>query len=155
MVDPRCEICCKKPESVGHILCECPLARNVWAICKGKIHKCPKDAREFFALFRMLVDRLPEMELDRWATISWTLWNVRNKNLPIYIHHNPNLKLISLLSLNIATSLTDSHSHLHLIRPSQTVDARMFKAAIDGNDGFFDEAGGVNLNLRQVTGEGV
>ena len=32
----------------------------------------------------------------------------------------------------------------------------MFKAAIDGNDGFFffDEAGGVNLNLRQVTVEG-
>ena len=70
MVDPRCEICCKKPESVGHLLWECPLARNVWAICQGKIHKCPNDAREFFALFRMLVDRLPEMELDRWATIS-------------------------------------------------------------------------------------
>ena len=30
----------------------------------------------------------------------------------------------------------------------------MFKAAIDGNDGFFDEAGGVNLTLRQVTAEG-
>ena len=32
----------------------------------------------------------------------------------------------------------------------------MFKAAIDGNDGFFffDEAGGVNLNLRQVTAKG-
>ena len=27
----------------------------------------------------------------------------------------------------------------------------MFKAAIDGNDGFFDEAGGVNLNLTQLT----
>ena len=34
------------------------------------------------------------------------------------------------------------------------MDAGMFKAAIDGNDGFFDEAGGVNLNLRQVTAEG-
>ncbi|XP_030951578.1 ankyrin repeat-containing protein At5g02620-like isoform X2 [Quercus lobata] len=34
------------------------------------------------------------------------------------------------------------------------MDAGMFKAAIDGNDGFFDEAGGVNLFLRQVTAEG-
>ncbi|XP_050268321.1 ankyrin repeat-containing protein At5g02620-like isoform X1 [Quercus robur] len=34
------------------------------------------------------------------------------------------------------------------------MDAGMFKAAIDGNDGFFDEAGGVNLNLRRVTVEG-
>ncbi|KAL0016477.1 hypothetical protein SO802_003546 [Lithocarpus litseifolius] len=32
--------------------------------------------------------------------------------------------------------------------------ARMFKATIDGHDGFFDEAGGVNLNLRQVTADG-
>ncbi|XP_050268326.1 ankyrin repeat-containing protein At5g02620-like isoform X3 [Quercus robur] len=31
------------------------------------------------------------------------------------------------------------------------MDAGMFKAAIDGNDGFFDEAGGVNLNLTQLT----
>ena len=35
----------------------------------------------------------------------------------------------------------------------------MFKVAIDGNDGvffffFFYEAGGVNLNLRQVTAKG-
>ena len=34
------------------------------------------------------------------------------------------------------------------------MDAGMFKAAIDGNDGFFDEAGVVNLNLRQVTAKG-
>ncbi|KAL0008056.1 hypothetical protein SO802_009558 [Lithocarpus litseifolius] len=27
----------------------------------------------------MLVDRLPQLELDRWATISWALWNARNK----------------------------------------------------------------------------
>ena len=32
--------------------------------------------------------------------------------------------------------------------------AGMFKAVIDGNDGFFDEVGGVNLNLMQVTAKG-
>ena len=46
--------------SVGRISWECPLARNVWAICQGKIQKCPNDAGEFFALFWMLVDRLPQ-----------------------------------------------------------------------------------------------
>ena len=59
MVDPWCEICCQKPESVGHLLWECPLARNIRALCQGKIHKCPNDVMEFFALFRMLVDWLP------------------------------------------------------------------------------------------------
>ena len=32
-IDPQCEICCQKPESIGHLLWECPLARNVWALC--------------------------------------------------------------------------------------------------------------------------
>ena len=93
MVDPRCEICCKKPGSVGHRLWECPLARNVWAICQGKIQKCPNDAREFFALFWMLVDRLPEMELDRWATISWALWNARNKYYFEHVQQHPKVIL--------------------------------------------------------------
>ena len=93
MVDPQCEICCQKSESVGHILWECPLARNVWAICRGKIQKCPNDARELFALFRMLVDRLPQLELDRWATISWALWNARNKYYFEHVQQHPRVLL--------------------------------------------------------------
>lgn len=73
MVDPWREICCQKSVSVGHILWECPLATNAWVICRGKIQKCPNDARELFALFRMHVDRLPQLELERWAIISWAI----------------------------------------------------------------------------------
>ena len=65
-------------ESAGHLLWECPLARNVWALCQGKIQKCSNDAQDFFALFRMQVDQLTKM-LDKWATISWAIWNARNK----------------------------------------------------------------------------
>ena len=94
----RCEICCQKLESVGHIFWECPLARNVWAICRGKIQKCPNDAREFFALFRMLVDQLPQLELDRWATISWALWNARNKYYFEHVQQHPRVILDGALS---------------------------------------------------------
>ena len=55
------------------------MARNVWALCKGKIQKCSNDAQDFFALFWMQADGLTKMELDRWATISWAIWNARNK----------------------------------------------------------------------------
>jgi len=48
-------------------------------LCQDKIQKCPNDAKEFFALFRMLVDGLPQLELDRWAMTYWALWNARNK----------------------------------------------------------------------------
>ena len=78
-IDPQCEICCQKPESIGHLLWECPLVRNVWALCRGKIQKCSNAEQDFFALFRMMANRLTQMELDRWATISWALWNARNK----------------------------------------------------------------------------
>ena len=93
MVDPRCEFCCQKPESVGHLLRECPLARYVLAICWGKIQKCPNDAREFIALFRMLVDQLPRLELDGWATISWALWNARNKYYFQQVQQHPKVIL--------------------------------------------------------------
>ena len=35
------------------------LQETYGALCQGKIHKCPNDVMEFFALFRMLVDWLP------------------------------------------------------------------------------------------------
>lgn len=98
MVDPRYEFCCQKPESVGHLLWECPLARNALAICWGKIQKCPNDAREFFALFRMLVDQLPRLELDRWATISWALWNARSKHYFEQVQQHPKVILEGALS---------------------------------------------------------
>ena len=44
-----------------------------------KYKNCSNDAQDFFALFRMQADRLTKMELDRWATISWAIWNARNK----------------------------------------------------------------------------
>ena len=75
----RCELCCNSPESIGHLLRECPFARNVWALCRGKIQKCLNYAGEFFHLFRMLEEKLPQLELERWATISWATWNARNK----------------------------------------------------------------------------
>ena len=57
-VDPRCELCSQHHESTGHLLWECPFARNVWALCSGKIQKCSNEAQDFFLLFHMMVRRL-------------------------------------------------------------------------------------------------
>ena len=71
--------CCQTTESIEHVLWECPFARNIWALCCGKIQKCPNAALDFFYLFRMMVDRLTQAELEQWATVSWAIWNARNK----------------------------------------------------------------------------
>ena len=68
-VDAWCELCCQQPESAGHLLWECPFARNVWALCLGKIQKCPNEAIDFFLLFKTLVQRLSMEELEIWAVV--------------------------------------------------------------------------------------
>ena len=54
-VDSHCVICCQQLESVGHLLWECALARNVWALCQGGLQKCANSCCDFFLLFQMLV----------------------------------------------------------------------------------------------------
>ena len=34
---------------------------------------------DLFFLFRALVEKLSVVELERWAVISWAIWNARNK----------------------------------------------------------------------------
>ena len=78
-VDSRCDICCQQPEKYSHLLWECPMARNVWAISKGRVQKCSNQVQEFFHLFRMPKDKLTMKELEQWATTSWAIWNARNR----------------------------------------------------------------------------
>ena len=74
-VDPRCEICCQQPKSVGHLLWECSLAQNLWALCRGGLQKCQNNLWDFFQLFQTLLFRLLKTNLERWAVTSWVIWN--------------------------------------------------------------------------------
>lgn len=58
---------------------ECPLARNVWALCRGGIQKCTNSNCDFFLLFQALVEKLLVGELERRVVTTWAVWNVRNK----------------------------------------------------------------------------
>uniref|UniRef100_A0A7N2N388 Uncharacterized protein n=1 Tax=Quercus lobata TaxID=97700 RepID=A0A7N2N388_QUELO len=49
------------------------------ALCRGKIQKFSNDAQEILFLFRCLLDKLPRLELERWAVISWAICNARNR----------------------------------------------------------------------------
>ena len=50
-IDPICELCSQTRETCDHLLWECPFARNVWAMMKGKVQKC----RIFFIFFDIWV----------------------------------------------------------------------------------------------------
>ena len=62
-----------------HVLWECPLAKNVWALSTGKIQKCTNVAPDFYSLFKWMNDKLNRQELEQWAKVSWAIWNARNK----------------------------------------------------------------------------
>lgn len=72
-VGVECEICYQHPETVTHVLWECPFARNVWGLCKGRIQKCSNTASDFFLLFKHMMSILSPTEVDKWAIIAWTI----------------------------------------------------------------------------------
>ena len=78
-VEPRCAIYHQPRETVCHTLWECPLARNVWALVKGKIQKSVDHASDFLELTRSMLERLPKEEMERWSVIAWAIWNARNR----------------------------------------------------------------------------
>ena len=90
-------------ESAGHLLWECPLARNVWALCRGRIQKCSNSAQDVFSLFHQMVGCLSQQDLEKWAVISWGIWNARNKFYFEKIQLHP--KVIFMVLLVIWTSI--------------------------------------------------
>ena len=87
-IDPWCEFCCQQSESVAHLLWECPFASYVQALCRGKIQKYSNHVQDFFMLFRWLIDRLSQQELEQWA-VTKAIWNAWNKYFfeHIQTHH--------------------------------------------------------------------
>ncbi|KAK9995822.1 hypothetical protein SO802_020508 [Lithocarpus litseifolius] len=61
-VDPICTVCGQHEETTGHILWECPLARNMWALVRGRIQKTSSSKASFFLLMRQMMERLSREE---------------------------------------------------------------------------------------------
>ena len=56
------------------------LCKKSVGFMSGKYPKMPEWSHWFFfSLFQMLVQRLSTLELEKWAVVSWRIWNARNK----------------------------------------------------------------------------
>ena len=62
-----------RPPVMGMSIC-----KECLTLCKGKIQKCFNAIQDFFALFRLMVDRLPQFDVECWAVMSWAIWNAQN-----------------------------------------------------------------------------
>ena len=111
-IDPRCEFCCEHLESAAHLLWECPFAQNVWALCRGKLQKCSNDAQDIFMLFRWLMDKLSQQELEGWAVTVWAIWNAENK---YYFEH---IQIQPRSILDGALGFLQEYQHLVVVQSS-------------------------------------
>ena len=57
------------------------MTRNVWALVAGKLQKRSSEAEDFHVLVRGLMAVLSTKEMEVWATVSWSIWNARNRCL--------------------------------------------------------------------------
>ena len=80
-LNPACAICQQHDETVAHAFWGCPLARNVWALVKGKMQKWSFEVEDFYILVRELMGVLTTKELEVWAIVSWFIWNACNRYL--------------------------------------------------------------------------
>lgn len=78
-VDSSCEFCRQHPKTEAHLLWECPFARNVWSLSRGRVQKCSKNALDFFQLFSLMQEKLTWEEMEQWCTTASAIWNARNK----------------------------------------------------------------------------
>ena len=97
-IEARCD---HHSETAGHILWEYPFARNICTMVRGKIQKCSNTGQDIFLIFRMLMSKLEIEELEVWATLSWAIWNARNKFYFKRVQLQPKFILDNALNLLI------------------------------------------------------
>lgn len=51
----------------------------MWALCRGRIQKLTNNVQDFFWLFCHLIDKFPQLDLEKWAVTAWAIWNARKK----------------------------------------------------------------------------
>ncbi|XP_059441892.1 uncharacterized protein LOC132174217 [Corylus avellana] len=76
--EPSCPICGLTNETVGHILWNCPSAKDVWTECSPKISKCSSIEDDFSAIMAHLLERLDADQLQLMAAVARQIWLRRN-----------------------------------------------------------------------------
>lgn len=83
-VDMRCQTCGEEPESINHMLFQCSLARQVWALSEIPYPQGGFDNNSLFANMNTLLTlnyrSQGRAEVKRiWPWILWQLWKRRNE----------------------------------------------------------------------------
>lgn len=79
-IEEWCGLCDHSSETASHILWECPFATKFWTLVRVKLQKSPASIKIYSCWsVRGLFARLEKKDLEVWASVSWAIWNARNK----------------------------------------------------------------------------
>uniref|UniRef100_A0A2N9ELG4 Reverse transcriptase zinc-binding domain-containing protein n=1 Tax=Fagus sylvatica TaxID=28930 RepID=A0A2N9ELG4_FAGSY len=87
--DPFCKICDQTEEVTSHVLWQCPMARNTWALVPGRVQKLPNHAEAFPSFMLWILQNFSKAEVEEWALISWAIWSARNRFIFEGHHQSP------------------------------------------------------------------
>jgi hypothetical protein len=76
--EPYCPICGLEPETVYHILWDCPSARDVWSECDRRFQKCALPGPEFLQVVEGIMERGGREALIPFSCLARKLWFRRN-----------------------------------------------------------------------------
>jgi hypothetical protein len=76
---PCCSLCHGEAETIPHILWQCPLAQNTWAVSKRVFSKMPNRVKHFSRHFSWILSALDKESILEWTVITWSIWKARNQ----------------------------------------------------------------------------
>ena len=105
--ESKCLLCKGDEEFVTHILWECLVACNVWALIPWQIKKQLISAEDFLILSQMLFNVLSKDECEVWATTKWSIWHAQSE----FLHARDQTYPSQILDdSEIATRVSTRHS---------------------------------------------
>ncbi|KAF5454830.1 hypothetical protein F2P56_024466 [Juglans regia] len=76
--EPVCPICIQQPETIEHILWDCPSTRDVWSHSTRKLQNSSPHFHQFKDLVASFMETLEHEELMSFSLISWLIWKRSN-----------------------------------------------------------------------------
>jgi hypothetical protein len=68
-----CPICLQEDETTLHILWQCPMARNTWALIQGRMQKLPNHGGDFSLFMQKIFSDFSKEATEDWAVITWSI----------------------------------------------------------------------------------
>ena len=56
------------------------ILRGMYRLCSRiRVQKCQNEVYDFFTLSKLMIAKLPQIDVERWSVTTWVIWNAQNK----------------------------------------------------------------------------